>query len=126
MEATEAASPSQEFNLAQARLSELVSEHKRLSEMILQKEHEKKMSILTLRELESQPEDKVAYRTLGNAFLMDSLGGVRERLHEVEEQAQNDKDKLIYRRSQLEETIKEAESKARALYEDLKRQPPKK
>lgn len=126
MEAPEPSSVSQEFNLAQARLSELVAEHKRLSEIVFQKEHEKKMSVLTLKELESLPEDKIAYRTLGNAFLMDNLGGIRERLRDVEGRAQGDKDKITRRRSQLEESIKEAEGRARALYEDLKQQSHKK
>lgn len=110
-----------EFNLAQARLAELVSEHRRLSETLARKEHENRVAGLTLKELSSLPEATLVYRTLGKAFIRSELSQVQDRLRNVSASAMAEGERLMQRRAQLETSVLAAESKAKSLYEELQR-----
>lgn len=110
-----------EFGLAQARLSELVSEHRRLCETITRKDHEHRVALLTLKELSSLPETTTVHRTLGKAFVKSEMSHVQDRLKSVGISAAADKEKLLKRKPQLEESIEAADAKAKSLYEELQK-----
>ncbi|PJF20177.1 hypothetical protein PSACC_00022 [Paramicrosporidium saccamoebae] len=108
-----------EFTAAQTRLGELVAEHRRVSEFASRKEHENKMSLLTMKELESLPAETAVYRTIGKAFILSDLPHVQERLRNVSSMALEEKEKMLTRKAQLEVLIPNIENKAKALYEEL-------
>lgn len=109
----------QEFQLAQARLNELVGEYRRISETIGRKEHEYKMATLTLRELGGMADDTGVYRTVGKAFIKSEKSQVQERLENVSKMAEEEKAKLVSRRASLEEVVEKAQDKAKTLYSKL-------
>lgn len=108
-----------EFAVAQLRLNEIVLEHRRASELIVRKEHEHKMAILTSNELATLPAETPVYRTFGKAFLLSGLNQIKERLSMVRDDATIEREKLLTRKTQLEESIVAAEQKAKTLYEEL-------
>ena len=108
-----------EFQAAQIRLAELTSEQRRVIENIARKEHEQRMSSLTLKQLEALPNDNAVYRTIGKAFVKSDMGEVQERLKNVGNHATVERENLTTRKSQLQESIVQAEQKAKNLYKEL-------
>lgn len=105
-----------EFAAAQTHLLELITEHRKLLEIISRKEHEQRVSALTLKQLQSLPNESTrVYRTLGKAFILGEMEQVQERLKNVSTSSAAEREKLISRKSELEQSIGNAEEKAKQL-----------
>lgn len=110
------------FQLAQARLSELAHEHRRLVEATQRREHEARMANLTFKELSNLPQETAVFRTVGKSFLISDMSSVKEKLSMVATNALSEREKLTVRLPVLEESIKTAEEKAKSLHKEVMKQ----
>ncbi len=108
-----------ELEAMQRRLEELGGEYKRVVEVMGRKEHEQKMAVLTGRQLEALPAETVVYRAVGKAFMQSHLGQIKESLASVGKGSAADIERLAGQRARLEASLREAEGKAKALYDEL-------
>ena len=92
----------------QEQLQSLAIEYKKVCEVLARKEYEERVSQLSIRELDMLPgsESRKVYKTLGRAFLLSSMGQVKERLGTVSQMAAAEAQKLKERKQQLETTLK--------------------
>lgn len=111
-----------EFQLAQARLSELVHEHRRLVDATQRREHEARMANLTFKELSNLPQETTIFRTVGKSFLLSDMTLVKEKLSTVATNALLEREKLTVRLPVLEESIRTAEEKAKSLHKEVVKQ----
>jgi len=84
------------------------------------RDYEERVAKLTLNELSCLEPNHTVYRSMGKAYVKSSVPHIQDRLGKVIENASVDRQKLLTRKGQLEESIRAAEDKLERMIESIK------
>ncbi|MDP2438106.1 MAG: prefoldin subunit [archaeon] len=99
----------QEVVQAQTKLIQLNQRHEDVKEKINAREFEENRAKLTLRELDSLPENRLTYKRVGTMFLLTPCPALKQELTATIEKSDKELTALRTQQKHLEAQVKEAQ-----------------